>query len=182
MPAALKTPLPQHDLAPDSPVIPHAAAPSQRAAAVAVPAPARPRRDVPRSKPLARPAEGKSAAPAAAAQAARHHRHFRPTITALLCGSALMGQLVLLLWLHGKTLTAAREVEKLDVQIADVSNHIERAQERIAAFDSSPQIKHWAAQKGWRPVTHSDFDDITKPEAARAAAQAQPEGEVARND
>lgn len=92
-----------------------------------------------------------------------------------------MGQLVLLLWLHGKTLTAAREVEKMDAQIADVSNHIERTQERIAAFDSSPQIKHWAAEKGWKPATHLDFDDITKAGQARAAAQAQAEAQAAQS-
>lgn len=103
----------------------------------------------------------------------RSHRRFRPTLTAVLCGGALLGQLVLLLWLHGKTLSSARQVEKMDAQIADVSNHIERTQERIAAFDSSPQIKQWAAQKGWKPAGHGDFDDITKADQARAIAQAQ---------
>lgn len=108
-----------------------------------------------------------------AVRRARQHRRFRLPLTAVLCISAFLGQLILLLWLHGKTLSVARQVEKIDARIADVSNHIERTQERIAAFDSSPQIKQWAAQKGWKLAEHGDFDDITKADQARVMAQVQ---------
>ncbi len=125
-----------------------------------------------RSRPVARPQDGvaEEVATALALKRERKHRPFRLTVTATLCGCALMGQLVMLLWLHGKTLTSAREVEKMDTQIAEVSNQIERTQERIAAFDSSPQIKQWAQEKGWRPAAHPDIDDITHPDQARAQA------------
>jgi hypothetical protein len=106
------------------------------------------------------------------AQKKQRHRPLRLTWTATLCGCALMGQLVVLLWLHGRALTAAREVEKVDAQIAEVFNQIERTQERIAAFDSSPQIKQWARQAGWREANQLDMDDITKVDASRVGMSA----------
>ncbi len=191
MPAALKTPVLEPDFAPDTPdnwnsaAAPRAAsAGSARLASPARTAPRtaprelerrQPAARLARSQPAARPSESAVEAAARARQIERKHRPFRLTITAALCGGALMGQLVLLLWLHGKTLTSARDVEKMDTQIAQVSNQIERTQERIAAFDSSPQIKHWAAEKGWSPATHQDFDDITQPAQARAQAEAAPD-------
>lgn len=202
MPAALKTPLLEPDFAPDNSTLTstrNRPTPSARAASAAAPrdeaalsgaspyasaraaSPARisPReaeRDLSapavRSRPQARtPLETEPGSRAVRRE--RQHRRFRPTLTAVLCIGAFLGQLILLLWLHGKTLSSAREVEKIDAQIADVSNHIERTQERIAAFDSSPQIKHWAAQKGWKLAEHGDFDDTTKVDQARAMAQVQ---------
>ena len=191
MPAALKTPQLEPDFAPfNSPSntsaasSPAASPASARAAVGASTSQRAPSREAERQV-AAPPERSRPHAPAARnerevaeplpryVRRERHHRRFRPTLTAVLCGGALLGQLVLLLWLHGKTLSSARQVEKMDAQIADVSNHIERTQERIAAFDSSPQIKQWAAQKGWKPAEHGDFDDITKADQARAIAQAQ---------
>jgi cell division protein FtsL len=180
MPAALKTPFLETDLAPDN----SAPAPDSNAAR------ATPRRSTPATtgttaQSSARRIATQGRVPSRAAEPAgeeasrrkssrreAQHRQFRPSLTAMLCGCALMGQLVLLLWLHGNTLTAAREVEKVDAQIAETSNDIERVQERVAAFDSSPQVKQWAAEKGWKLATPHDFDDTTQIEQARAMAQA----------
>lgn len=129
---------------------------------------ARPR---PEARPAGRLVEEAALAPRKPLRIQRH-RDFRPGVTAVLCGCTLMGQLVLLIWLHGKTLTSAREVERMDAQIAEVSNQIERTQGRIADYDSWPQIKHLATQKGWKPASHPDMDEVTKPQVARAQAEA----------
>lgn len=183
MPAALKTPRYEPEIAPDN--LEPQAVPTE-GAAVAVSAP--PRRTARRSgrtrdeEELERFGGARTAAPTARAStserasvAVRYERRHRPLklpLTIAFCIAAILFELVALLWLHSRTMTAAREVEKLDARIAEVSNHVERTQERIAAYDSTPQIKQWAAQRGWRPANHSDFDLVTEPRRSSPAPPA----------
>lgn len=157
---AAAAPKPQTSFSPPSApsnvvVSPRRVAPAPRRTPQTRPVPVAPREEI--------PAEIKiEAAQKRARSRARTHRPLRLTWTAVLCVSALMGQLVLLLWMHGRALSAAREVDHLDAQIVLTANQIERTQERIAAYDSAPRIAQWAKELGWRPAGHLDFDDVTK--------------------
>ena len=108
------------------------------------------------------PSESLQARRAERRRAQRAHRPLRVRLTHFVCGAAVLGQLVLLLWVHGRALSASHRADKLDLQIVAKQNLVERTQERIAALDASPQLNHWAAERGWRMALHSDFDDVTE--------------------
>ena len=92
-------------------------------------------------------------------RARRRHRPLRLSFGTVLCGAALLGQLTLLLWMHGRALSASHYATKLDQKITNTRNQLARTQERIAAYDSSAHLEEWAKERGWKLADHRDFDD-----------------------
>lgn len=104
-------------------------------------------------------------------RARRRHRPLRLSFGTVLCGAALLGQLTLLLWMHGRALSSSHRAAKLDQEITSTRNQIARTQERIASYDSSSHLEEWAKERDWKLADHRDFDgDVAKvlglPEAA----------------
>ncbi|MDF2439942.1 MAG: hypothetical protein JWN98_926 [Abditibacteriota bacterium] len=96
-------------------------------------------------------------------RARRRHRPLRLSFGTVLCGAALLGQLTLLLWMHGRALSSSHRAAKLDQEITNTRNQIARTQERIAAYDSSAHLEEWAKERGWKLADHRDFDgDVAK--------------------
>lgn len=96
-------------------------------------------------------------------RARRRHRPLRLSFGTVLCGAALLGQLTLLLWMHGRALSSSHRATKLDQEITNTRNQIARTQERIAAYDSSAHLEEWAKERGWKLADHRDFDgDVSK--------------------
>jgi cell division protein FtsL len=118
----------------------------------------------PTHKPVQSEEEARQAARSRATRrrAKQRHKPLRLSITTALCSLALLGQLTMLLYLHGRALSASRESGKLDQQIKLVENQIGRTEKQIAVQDSSAHLEDWAKERGWKLADHRDFDDVTK--------------------
>lgn len=103
---------------------------------------------------------------AARQQARRHerlkHRPFRMTLLATALAGAPLALLACLLWMKSNALALSREEAELHNSIVAARFELQSTRKEIASVNASPQVEHWARERGWRQATQQDFDDVSK--------------------
>lgn len=90
------------------------------------------------------------------------HRPFRMTLLASAMAGAPLALLACLLWMHSSALELSRQDKALQDKIEAARFELQSTRRDIASVNASPQVEHWARERGWRQATQQDFDDVSK--------------------